>query len=136
MRTIAATGALALLLFSAPAGASGPKAIPVNAQAGSRAYSHFLAGYLDFRKGNLDGALESYKKALKYAGNEPDILYEIASVHVKKGRLPEARAELEKALAADEGHTRSRYLLAGILAVSGEREKALAGYDRVVKEEP
>src|SRR3990170_609109 len=136
MRTIAATGALALFLLSAPAGAFHGYANPMNAQIGARAYSHFLAGYLDFREGNLDAALESYTKALKYAGDEPDILYEIASVHVKKGRLPEARAALEKALAGDESHTRSRYLLAGILAASGDREKALAQYDRVLKEDP
>ena len=130
MRTIIATGALALLLFLAPAGASNGVAGPIPPGPDARAYANFLAGYLDSREGNLDGALGSYKKALKYAGDEPDILYEIANVLVKKGRLPEARAELEKALALDEGHTRSRYLLAGILAASGEREKALAEYGR------
>ena len=136
MRTIIATWALALLLLAAPAAAFPGSGGSVDPRKDARAYSHFLSGYLDFRDGNLDGALESYQKALKYAGNEPDILYEIANVHVKKGRLPEARAELVKALAEDEGHTRSRYLLAGILAASGERDKALAEYERVVKDDP
>lgn len=102
----------------------------------SHAYAYFLAGYIDSREGKLDAALGSYRKALRYAGDEPDILYEIANVLVKKGRLPEAREELGKALAIDEGHTRSRYLLAGILAASGERGKAMAEYDRVLKEDP
>jgi len=136
MRTITATGALALLLLAAPAAALHGYGASINTQREARAYGLFLAGYLEYRDGNLDGALESYRKALKYAGDEPDILYEIANVLVKKGRLPEARAELEKALAANEGHKRSRYLLAGILAASGEREKALAEYGRVLKEDP
>ncbi len=106
MRTITATGALALLLLAAPAAAFQGYGASMNTQLEARAYSLFLAGYLDYREGNLDGAIESYQKALKYAGNEPDILYEIANIHVKKGRLPEARAELEKVLAAEEGHTR------------------------------
>ena len=132
MRILVATGALALLLFLATAGASDAVAGPATQRSDARAYASFLAGYFDFREGNLDKALESYRRALKYAGNEPDILYEIANILVKKGRLPEARAELEKALAEEEGHTRSRYLLAGILAASGEREKALAEYGRVL----
>jgi len=136
MRSITLTGALALLLLAAPAAALHGYGASMNTQLEARAYSSFLSGYLDFREGNLDGALESYQKALKYAGDEPDILYEIANVLVKKGRLPEARAELEKALAVDEGHTRSRFLLAGVLAATGERDKALAEYDRVVKEDP
>ncbi|MGZ8432688.1 MAG: tetratricopeptide repeat protein, partial [Candidatus Deferrimicrobiaceae bacterium] len=134
MRTIIATGALALILLAAPAdafhGYNGSKNFQLEAQA----YNHFLSGYLDYREGNLDGALESYRKALKFAGDEPEILYEIAIVHVKKGRLPEARAELVKELAEDEGHAKSRFLLAGILAASGEREKAIAEYERVVQD--
>ena len=103
MRILVATGGLALLLFLAPAGASNGYAGQGSPRNDARAYADFLAGYLDSREGNLDGALGSYKKALKYAGDEPDILYEIANIHVKKGRLPEARVELEKALAADGG---------------------------------
>ncbi|HEX7518978.1 MAG TPA: tetratricopeptide repeat protein, partial [Candidatus Deferrimicrobium sp.] len=136
MRILVATGGLALLLFLALAGASNGYADPIGPRYDARAYAYYLAGYLDSREGNLDGALGSYRKALKYAGDEPDILFEIANVLVMKGRLPEAQAELEKILAADEGHTRSRYLLAGILAASGEREKALAEYGRVLKEDP
>ncbi|HSQ15920.1 MAG TPA: tetratricopeptide repeat protein, partial [Candidatus Binatia bacterium] len=136
MRTVVATGGLALLLFLAPAGASSGIAGPLPPRHDPRAYASFLSGYLDAREGNFDNALGSYRKALKYAGDEPDIRYEIANVLVKKGRLPDAREELEKALAADEGHTKSRYLLAGILAASGERGKAMAEYDRVLEEDP
>ena len=136
MRAIFVTGGLALLLFLSPAGASSGVAGPIRPRTDARAYTHFLAGYLDFREGNLDGALAAYRKALKYAGEDPDILFEIANVLVKKGRLPEAREVLKKALAADEGHTRSRFLLAGILAASGEREKAPAEYGRGLKEGP
>ena len=136
MRSIVATGGMALLLFLAPAGASTGVAGAIPPRTDSRAYAYFLSGYLDSREGKLDAALGSYRKALKYAGDDPDILYEIANVLVKKGRLPEGREELEKALAIDAGHTRSRYLLAGILAASGERGKALAEYDRVLKEDP
>ncbi|HEX9191341.1 MAG TPA: tetratricopeptide repeat protein, partial [Candidatus Deferrimicrobiaceae bacterium] len=136
MRYHAAMGALALILFAAPGEAFHGHAPSASTQSQSRAYAHFLAGYLDYREGKLDAALESYQKALKYAGDDPDILYEIGNVQVKKGRLTEARDALRRALAADEGHTRSRYLLAGILAASGESDRALQEYARVVKDDP
>ena len=83
MRILVATGGLALLLFLAPAGAPNGHAGPIGPRHDARAYAHFLAGYLDSREGNLDNALGSYRKALKYSGTEPDILFEIANVLVK-----------------------------------------------------
>jgi len=136
MRSYVAMGALALFLFTARAEAFPGAAVPMSAPLDASAYSYFLSGYLDYRGGNLDRALESYQKALKFAGDEPEILYEIANVYVKKNRIQEARATLQTALAADPGHTRSRYLLAGILAVSGESGRALEEYRRVVEEDP
>src|SRR5512139_3940207 len=105
------TGAMALFLFAGSAWAfRGADARPGGRLLGG-AYSNFLTGYMEYRDGNLDGALEAYTKALRFAEGEPDILYEIANVLVKKGKLPEAQGYLEKALASDETHTRSRYLL-------------------------
>ncbi len=80
------------------------------------AYADFLAGHLEYRAGNLDKALDWYRRALKSSESNPDILYEIANIQVKKGQLADARESLGRALAADPGHTRSRYLRAGVLA--------------------
>jgi len=136
MRICAAIGVLALLLCSAPAGARGDFRSAGYTGPMGRAYASFLEGYLEYRAGNLDAALDWYRKALRSAGEDPDLLYEIANVEVKKGQLAEARKSLTRALAADPGHTRSRYLLAGILSASGERDKALGEYERVIREDP
>ena len=50
--------------------------------------------------------------------------------------LAEARESLERALEIDDSHTRSRYLLAGILAATGEKEKAERLYERVLSDDP
>src|SRR4030042_1947141 len=119
-RILAATLAAAFL-FAHDAGAFHRNAKGVAERLQGRAYSEFLSGYLHYREGNLDAALESYRKALRYQQDEPEILYEIANVLVKKGQLSEGKEYLGKALAVDPKHARSPYLLAGVLAATGPR---------------
>ena len=132
---ILAVTVAAVLLTAHDGGAFHGNATAVGARLQGRAYSEFLSGYMHYRAGDLDAALDSYRKALRYRENEPAILYETANVLVKKGRFEEAREYLEKALAVDDTHVRSRYLLAGILASSGDREKAISLYSRVLSDE-
>src|SRR5512143_2665114 len=108
MRTRIVTGAVALFLFAGNAWAFHGNGGRWSGRFLGGAYSNFLIGYMQYRDGNLDGALDAYTKALRFADGEPEILYEIANVLVKKGKLPEAQEYLEKALASDGTHTRSR----------------------------
>src|SRR4030066_1865756 len=107
-RILAATLAAALL-FAHDAGAFPRTPAGVAGRLQGRAYSQFLTGYLHYREGNLDAALESYRKALRYQQDEPDILYEIANVLVKKGQLSAGKEYLEKALAIDPKTAPARY---------------------------
>ena len=134
-RILAATLAAALL-FAPDAGAFRKNATGAADRLKGRAYFQFLTGYLLYRGGDLDAALESYRKALRYQQDEPEILYEIANVLVKKGQLSEGKEYLEKALAVDEKHARSRYLLAGILAATGDKEKAISLYSQAISDDP
>src|SRR4030067_695529 len=110
-RILAATLA-AGLLFAHDAGAFHKNVTGVAERLQGRAYFQFLSGYLHYREGNLDAALESYRKALRYQQDEPEILYESANVLVKKGQLSEGKEYLEKGLAGDPKPGRSPHLLA------------------------
>ncbi|MBK5095554.1 MAG: tetratricopeptide repeat protein, partial [Deltaproteobacteria bacterium] len=123
-------------LIARDAGAFHGNSKAASARLQGRAYSQFLSGYLHYREGDLDAALESYREALRYQENEPEILFEVANVLVKKGKLSEARQYLEQALVIDQDHARSLYLLAGILAATGDREKAISLYSRAVSDNP
>ncbi len=102
-----------------------------------RAYASFLSGHLAYREGRLDDALADYRKAQEYAGeDEPDILFETANILVKKGQLVDAGKALAKVLAADDNNVRARYLLSGVQAATGQKEKALAGYQRILADDP
>src|SRR3972149_2721457 len=134
-RILAATLAAALW-FAHDAGAFHKNATAVAGRLQGRAYSQVLSGDLHYREGTLDPALESSRKALRYQQDEPEILYEIANVLVKKGQLSEGKEYLEKALSVDGKHARSRYLLAGILAATGDKEKAISLYSQAISDDP
>lgn len=101
-----------------------------------RAYAAFLSGYLAYREGRLDDALTEFGKAQEYAGqDEPEILFETANILVKKGRLVEAGKMLGRVLQADDNNVRARYLLSGVQAATGQKDKALAGYQRILADD-
>jgi len=102
MRNIVATGGWPSFFFLAPAGAPNGVAAPIPRPIPG-ATPTFFPDISTSGRGISTPLSGSYRKALKYAGDEPDILYEVANVLVKKGQLPEARVELEKALAIDGG---------------------------------
>ncbi len=102
-----------------------------------RAYASFLSGHLAYREGRLDDALADFRTAQEYAGgDEPEILFETANILVKKGQLADAGKVLVRVLAADDNNVRARYLLSGVQAATGEKEKALAGYQRILADDP
>jgi golgin subfamily B member 1 len=81
-------------------------------------------------KGDLDGSLETYKKALILAGNtnheaQASIYASIAEVKLTQGKKREAESNFEKALGVRPKHLRS---IDGLIAIAkGEKE-----WDRVV----
>lgn len=101
------------------------------------AYASFLSGYLAYREGRLDDALSDYRRAQELAGeDEPEILFETASIMVKKGQLVDAGKMLERVLKAEDNNARARYLLSGVQAATGRKELALAGYRRILADDP
>ena len=93
------TGILALFFLASNGEAALKDIFSKGIRPAGASYTDFIAGYIEYRAGNLDAALELYRKALKAAPNNPDILYEIASVQVKKGQVSDAKETLRKVLA-------------------------------------
>ena len=51
-------------------------------------------------RGDAEGAAVAYQAGLRLAPNEPRLLYQLGRLRLEQGRLPEARALLERAFAA------------------------------------
>ena len=126
---------LVLFLFASGETAIGKSLFARGGGPTGASYTDFLAGYMEYRAGNFDAALEWYKKALKAAPNNPDILYEVANVQVKKGKIPEAKEILQKLLDANPTHANARLLFAGVLAAAGDNAGALREYERAAAED-
>jgi hypothetical protein len=62
MKTYLTLGALALLLFAAGGDAIGGRTPAKGARVRGGTYADFLAGHLEYRAGNLDKALEWYRR--------------------------------------------------------------------------
>lgn len=81
-----------------------PAAVPVAERALAAAPSNALvidtAGWVLFRNGNTDRALQLLRDARLRRPGEPTIRYHLAAVLAKTGRTAEAKAEVQAALAA------------------------------------
>lgn len=60
-------------------------------------YFHFAQGSVAFNDGDLDGARESFRKAVKLKVEEPDFYYALARVYLRLGNEPEAKRYAETA---------------------------------------
>lgn len=81
-------------------------------------------------KGDLDGSLETYKKALILAGNtnseaQASIYASVAEVKLVQGKAREAETNFEKALGVKPKHLRS---IDGLIAIARQQKE----WDRVV----
>jgi len=84
----------------------------------------FLASCLDLQDTDAEGALAAYRKAFELSGGGPELALPIARDLCKLGRLDEARAHAEMAIAADP--TGAYEVLASIALVRKDADTALA----------
>jgi tetratricopeptide (TPR) repeat protein len=76
------------------------------------------------RQGDYEGALTSYRLALRDNANDPRILQYMAIAYTKTGQQDEAIRHYRRALALDAGLVGAHYGLAFLLKGKGEADEA------------
>ncbi len=97
-----------------------------------KGYYFFIRGYLSFKTGELDRALDFLTKALDYESGDPVLFTELANVYIKKGKFEIARNYLEKALKLGPDNRRAMELLAGIYSTTDEKKKSIKLYRKLI----
>jgi tetratricopeptide (TPR) repeat protein len=101
-----------------------------------RAVHYFSLGQAYSLNGEVEPAIEAYRKALVYDSESALLRARLAAELVKVGNLSEAKAHCLLAIAADPKFIDAHLLLAGIEVVSKELGEALLTYEKVLKIDP
>jgi tetratricopeptide (TPR) repeat protein len=86
--------------------------------------------------GQADRAIDAYRRGVKIAPDDANLLYNYAVTLAARGRNEDARQALKKALAVRPLHPNSHYLLAVVFAAENFRSAALLSYLRFLSLEP
>ncbi len=90
-------------------------------------------GEADRARGWFERALAAYDREIEAGGDVARLLAERALTAAKLGRLAEATADVEKALALDSGNSTLNYYAAMVYALSGDRAQMLARARRAIE---
>jgi tetratricopeptide (TPR) repeat protein len=116
----------------APAAAAGPSP----AAKGNPASAHNELGAEFEKMGRLEPALESYRRAVALAPNDPESWNNLGTVLAKLNRPEEARDALEKVLILDPRHANAHNNLGIVLTQLGKIEDAVTWYRRAISLNP
>ncbi len=79
-------------------------------------------GWVRILQGNLDGAREAYREAVRLAPDSPKAHYHLGAIALKEGDLDAAEAHLREALRCKPDYAKARQQLAETLARKGRTE--------------
>lgn len=91
-------------------------------------------GERQYRSKDINGALETYQRALKLDENSPTIHYHIGYINAQSGKLDEAEAHLTKALALDAAFAPAQAALGYVYRRKGETFPAGAERERYLED--
>jgi tetratricopeptide (TPR) repeat protein len=114
--------------------------------------AHSRLGYVQYLRGNYDEALRSYEREMAFIGSSDHALRErtqielnmkIGSVYFRQGKTEEASRHFTRALKAFDARVArgaddpfTRYYIAALLAMRGERERAIESLRHVAEKFP
>ena len=87
-------------------------------------------------KGDIDGAIENYKKALRLKPNYADANYSLGSILGKRGNYEEAIGHLKIAAEIDSKNSLAHNNLGLALSLSGNPEKAIPHFQEALRLNP
>jgi hypothetical protein len=100
-----------------------------------KAHHHAELGNIYFQQGRLAKAEACYRAALEREPDDPDTLAHLGQCLLRLGRAQESRPLLERVVANDPKHEYGHTLmaLAETLAAQGEKQAAIAAWERVLE---
>ncbi|MFA4842441.1 MAG: tetratricopeptide repeat protein [Candidatus Omnitrophota bacterium] len=99
----------------------------------SFALSHYIMGGVYETQGNIDRAIQEYKKALKADYQSSQIRLSLASSYIKKGDVPRAIDELKLAASLKPEAVEPHAILALLYAVQEKSDMAKEEYESALK---
>ena len=95
-----------------------------------------ILGTVYFDKGDYDGAVKSYEKALTYDEDSAWVYNNLGLVYIQLKKWPEAESQLRKALESDPDNAVAHNNLGVVLNQKGEYEKALKEFHGALSLDP
>jgi tetratricopeptide (TPR) repeat protein len=89
-----------------------------------------------FQKGQVDGALEQFQKALALFPNYVEAHSNLGAALFQKGQVDDAAAHYKRALEINPNHAQANYNLGLVLFEKGQVDDAIAHYRKAVKMSP
>lgn len=112
-----------------------PRIISAGNQEESDLYS-FLKGVAEYNSGNYENAQKIFSRLVKGDSKNDALYYYSANIHFFHGEYDQAASLMEKAVLLDSSNIWYRNQLAGILLAAGEKERAVAEYEKLRKGNP
>lgn len=106
------------------------KEVPIGAD------THFAAGQFAESQGNLQQALDQYRKALTLNPNHRDTIYHAAVVYVKQKQLPKAIFMWERYVKVTNGDAAAYGNLGFAYELAGRMSDAETAYQKGIKKDP
>jgi len=115
-----------------PGAAEGPGRAKVTArkQSTENAFYFFTMAQMLKDAGDVDGAIEHYKKAIELDQSSPVLYSDLAHLYLARRNTDLALELLEKAIEVDPDHQPSRILLGELYSVLKRDDEAVREYER------
>ena len=98
-------------------------------------YLHYLMGAIFDRQDNVEGAIDEYRKAIKFDPESSDIHLNLAADYIKLDNLDLAVVELEKAVELSSDNLDSRFLLALVYSSLKKDDLAAEQYEFILSKQ-
>ncbi|MDO9462579.1 MAG: tetratricopeptide repeat protein, partial [Deltaproteobacteria bacterium] len=100
-----------------------------------KAYYYYLQAQMEWKAGNLNGAVDQYKKALDYDPQSAPLMFELASALAQQEHFRDALYWARKSAQLDDSV--SVHLLLGRIYTSlGQIGEAIGEYEQIIKSNP
>ncbi len=98
--------------------------------------AHLLLGQLQVNKGDVPAATQSFQKVISQEPKDPVGYINMANLHIRGKRFPEAEQAISQGLAAIPGDFSLRVTQASIYELAGRVDEAIKLYEQLLKERP
>lgn len=88
------------------------------------------------REGDMSKAIEKERENREIFTSAPGVAFRLGLLYYKDGQTDNAKREFEAAVALDKDYANARYFLGLILDEQGEKEAALAEFERIAENNP